>query len=787
MIRRLLIGLLALAVVCQTAATPAFGAPPGGSPPMADMPAATAAAGTPDETKVPHYFGPYPNWANSPQVLSDAIVSIGLGSPTPVLYGNPLQERAYATDYATAPGTLAPVFVVLGNTKLPAGTLQNFQIWNQGTKGGSPTTSEGNHFHAYILRPTGTANAYTVVYDSGYQVVTAPTVPSGEVDTYPIPNVAVEDGDVIGFYGEGIPVDTGVGANLDTLSYPATAGQPGTTEPPAVDATISVGTDAGYPLFSQDRTYSFAATVAPTITDPGTGAEATTTVDPKTGAISGITVTSPGSGYAVPPKVTISTGGVTPTSDATATAQVSPGVLSAITVHEAGFGFTAPKVTITGGNPSPGAEATAVASGGVDNLTLVDGGSGYTIQPIVKFSIPELPDGTPATGSAVMDNNGVVTGVDVVNPGSGYTTAPTVTNPGGGYLTPGLKKFVDTLPGQDADHPNDLGQYIPTAVPDTTYPGTDYYEIALVQYRIKFHQDLPATLLRGYVQVSTNVVQGKQTQLTNANLDPKVAPTPIPGYFGVDDPHYLGPTIVATKNKPVRVTFRNLLPTGDSGDLFLPVDTSMMGSGPGPDMMQLDSNGVPMDMAPDQGSVTDGVRNPMCGNDMKDRTCYSENRATMHPHGGITPWISDGTPHQWVTPSGEQTAYPKGVSVSNVPDMPDPGPGAETFFYTNQQSARLMFYHDHAWGITRLNVYAGQAAGYLLTDDTEKALITSGGALADVGEGTPLIIQDKTFVPDAATMAKVDPTWDASKWAVRATCGPRTSTCRRRTPATHRG
>ena len=94
-------------------------------------------------------------------------------------------------------------------------------------------------------------------------------------------------------------------------------------------------------------------------------------------------------------------------------------------------------------------------------------------------------------------------------------------------------------------------------------------------------------------------------------------------------------------------------------------------------------------------------------------TCYSENRATLHLHGGVTPWISDGTPHQWITPAGETTDYPKGVSVRNVPDMPDPGPGAETFYYTNQQSARLMFYHDHAWGITRLNVYAGEAAGYL--------------------------------------------------------------------------
>ena len=52
--------------------------------------------------------------------------------------------------------------------------------------------------------------------------------------------------------------------------------------------------------------------------------------------------------------------------------------------------------------------------------------------------------------------------------------------------------------------------------------------------------------------------------------------------------------------------------------------------------------------------------------------------------------------------------------------------GCQTFYYTNQQSARLMFYHDHAWGITRLNVYAGEAAGYLISDNTEKALINSG-------------------------------------------------------------
>ncbi len=48
---------------------------------------------------------------------------------------------------------------------------------------------------------------------------------------------------------------------------------------------------------------------------------------------------------------------------------------------------------------------------------------------------------------------------------------------------------------------------------------------------------------------------------------------------GVDNPHYLGPTIVATKDSAVRIVFYNLLPNGAAGDLFLPTDTSIMGSG----------------------------------------------------------------------------------------------------------------------------------------------------------------------------------------------------------------
>ena len=124
---------------------------------------------------------------------------------------------------------------------------------------------------------------------------------------------------------------------------------------------------------------------------------------------------------------------------------------------------------------------------------------------------------------------------------------------------------------------------------------------------------------------------------------------------------------------------------------------------------------------------------------------------------------------------------------AGVPDCTSATDGCQTFYYTNQQSARLMFYHDHAWGITRLNVYAGEAAGYVLTDATEQKLIGAGGPLAGLGVGTPLVIQDRTFVPSAAQLAGAGP--DVGRLQVgrlRATCGTTTSTCPPRTRATRR-
>ncbi len=296
------------------------------------------------------------------------------------------------------------------------------------------------------------------------------------------------------------------------------------------------------------------------------------------------------------------------------------------------------------------------------------------------------------------------------------------TTAAGTTINGGMKKFVDELPTLDA------------ATPDkTTYPGSDYYEIGLVEYTQKMHADLPPTTLRGYVQLNG----------------------------GSGEPSYMGPAIVAQKDVPVRILFRNLLPTGADGNLFLPVDATVMGAGmTATGHENLDPNAV-------------DPQNPMCSGPDKaamvaSGDCFADNRATLHLHGGITPWISDGTPHQWITPAGESTSYPQGVSVGAVPDMDTAGcaaddDGCSTFYYTNQQSARLMFYHDHAWGITRLNVYAGEAAPYIITDGTETALVDAG-TIPNGDRTIPLVLQDKTFVPNDAQLALQDETWDTARW-----------------------
>jgi len=443
--------------------------------------------------------------------------------------------------------------------------------------------------------------------------------------------------------------------------------------------------------------------------------------------------------------------------------------------------------------PYPNYAYSPMPNGTVMGINVTSGGSGYTTASATIEDV--YGTGSGATAGTPTIVSGVITNIPLTSGGSGYT-APVVTITGtgtgaaatasiaGGPLTGGIRKFVDSLPGLNVAGANGLGQYIPVAIPDNaTFPGSDYYVIELGEYSEKLHPDLPETRLRGYRQTNT--------------IDPNV-----------NKFHYLGPLIISQRDRPVRVKFVNNLPTGAGGDLFIPVDTTVMGSGMGPNMIMpmsasmtgsgtnavIETNGnhnlavgqlvmfhnftpaayngefrvLPTGLDATHFQVTlkynPGIAATYLGGIME---LYTQNRGTSHMHGAYVPWISDGTPHQWTTPATEVTSYPKGVSVQNVPDMPPAGPGEMTFYYNNNQSARLMFYHDHSYGITRLNVYAGEAAGYIITDQVEQDLINGtnfsgvnpGNVKALPGYGIPLIIQDRSFV-DNTTINTQDPTWN---------------------------
>jgi spore coat protein A, manganese oxidase len=98
-----------------------------------------------------------------------------------------------------------------------------------------------------------------------------------------------------------------------------------------------------------------------------------------------------------------------------------------------------------------------------------------------------------------------------------------------------------------------------------------------------------------------------------------------------------------------------------------------------------------------------------------------EVRAVAHLHGGKVRPKSDGYPEDWLTP-GKSAVY----------------------HYPNHQDAAMLWYHDHAMGINRLNIFAGLAGVYVLRDKTEDALHLPSGKYE-----IPLVIADRMFDKDS--------------------------------------
>ena len=111
-------------------------------------------------------------------------------------------------------------------------------------------------------------------------------------------------------------------------------------------------------------------------------------------------------------------------------------------------------------------------------------------------------------------------------------------------------------------------------------------------------------------------------------------------------------------------------------------------------------------------------------------------RTVTHLHGGVNEPEDDGYPEAWVTPDGKTTA-----DFESIPDSDVPYKQPKT--YPNEQRPGTLWYHDHAFGITRLNVYAGLAGFYLLRDPMEEVLPSGRFEI-------PILLQDRTFNDDGS-------------------------------------
>ena len=143
--------------------------------------------------------------------------------------------------------------------------------------------------------------------------------------------------------------------------------------------------------------------------------------------------------YATSP---LPTGGATVTvtdptgAGATASAIVTNGVVTGVTVAGGGSDYSQnPTIAFGGGGSGATAHATVVQ--GVTSVTIPTGGAGYDANnpPAVLFTGPTT--GTDvATGTVVIDSQGAVTGISISNAGSGYSAPPTITfdntDPAGG-------------------------------------------------------------------------------------------------------------------------------------------------------------------------------------------------------------------------------------------------------------------------------------------------------------------------------------------------------------------
>jgi FtsP/CotA-like multicopper oxidase with cupredoxin domain len=231
----------------------------------------------------------------------------------------------------------------------------------------------------------------------------------------------------------------------------------------------------------------------------------------------------------------------------------------------------------------------------------------------------------------------------------------------------------------------------------------DYYEISMRQFMQQIlPAGLPATTVWGYGAIKTARPDG--LLLHNA---PSL-------------------TIEAQLNRPVRVKWINDLTDADGNYLphLLPVDPTLHWANP--------PGGVPgRDMRPTFKSTPGRYTGPV--------------PIVTHMHGAVgVADDSDGYAEAWYLPAAKN--IPPGYARDGTwfrffaakaagSYGVDWGPGFAVFQYPNENRAATIWYHDHALGMTRLNVYAGPAGFYLIRGGP-----AGDSAVIDTRTGTPAVL-----------------------------------------------
>lgn len=145
----------------------------------------------------------------------------------------------------------------------------------------------------------------------------------------------------------------------------------------------------------------------------------------RSGSVSSVTMTENGSGYDAVPTVTFSAPDLDGGVRATGTAVLEGAGVTAIPVTNGGSGYSSATATIASPDRS-GNTATAtvnISAGVITSITIDEQGSGYTFPPTVNIT----GDGTGVVLGTVTIDTSTIESITITEAGSGYSSAPTVT------------------------------------------------------------------------------------------------------------------------------------------------------------------------------------------------------------------------------------------------------------------------------------------------------------------------------------------------------------------------